>query len=45
MKCYEGNTLGRGHAGHQLENFLPAALALALKNHDSLMKPEDSIPI
>jgi hypothetical protein len=38
-------SLRRGHSRHQFEDFLPAALAFALKNHNSLMEPEDSIAI
>jgi hypothetical protein len=37
--------LGRGHSRHKFEDFLPAALSFALKNHDSLMKPENGIAI
>ena len=37
--------LRRGHARHQFEDFLPAGLSFALKNHDSLMEPEDGVSV
>ena len=38
-------SLGRGHSRHQFEDFLPPGFPFALKNHDSLMEPEDGIAV